>query len=362
MQQFCSSVLHLSRVEFVLCVGRNKGYSDAVLSSAMASWSQATHEQYECSWRQLQAYVKGSRTAAASPSVSVMVANFLQDRCDSGLSPDYVGNMRSAISTTLELTTGAGLAEDAWVRRTLKGQGNLHVTSTSKPSEYFDLDVLFHKMLSWDDNYAISDERLQVKLVMLLRVAILGRSADAAAVIHSKSYLDVEGLHLVLGRLKPDKSYTEHPLPVVEWLGPDNAKVCLCSVYDVYCKRTLHARKEMLRKPLPPKKLKGRYPCVKDRLILGRDAGNCPIRADRVATISAAFLAECGVDMTVYRSHHVRGAVGTAMIDAGVDPADVLSRGRWRSLAVFKQFYERSRQRAQMPATLMASIAGIDTD
>ena len=335
----------------------SRGLTAAVVDSVMASWQPSTREGYETAWRGLRDYFAVTDVAQVQ-DVTVVIANFLQSRFDAGLSAGYVGNMRSSISTVLELATGKSLAEDVWTSRMVRGQRNIRPAAPAY-EDFFELDVLFEHMMRLPSYTDISDKDLQAKMVVLLRVAIVGRSADAASIIFSKSRLDVHGLHLTLGRLKPDKQYEEHPLPVIEWLEPQHGKICVCRCFEQYCRRVAGKRTAMLSSVVPQKKKARKWPLDKDRLLLGRDQGSFPISPDRVASISKDFMADAGIDVDRYQAHAIRGATATAMLDAGADPTDVMQRGRWKSASTFKRFYDRSRRSAQMPAAMMISMAKV---
>jgi hypothetical protein len=226
-------------------------------------------------------------------------------------------------------------------------------------ADYYDLDILFHKLMSWSDNAFLNEERIQMKGIILIRVACLARSADAAQIIFSRCHVDEHGLHLVMGRLKPDHhSSTIHELPVIERLDKDHSRICVVAWYEHYVLHTRAWRHAMNVTAVPKHKQKRKEPIERDRLFLGRDQKHFPIGKQRIATLSKEFLSICGIDTSRYKGHSIRGAAASARINAGESVDDVMHCGRWKSMSVFKHFYERSQGRVQQSAGLMARMCG----
>jgi hypothetical protein len=266
--------------------------------------------------------------------------------------------MRSSISTALELATGQGLGHDAWTTRVLKGQQNMRPSSPVY-ADYYDVDVLFHNLIGWADNHDLDDEHIQVKGIILVRIATLARSADVAQIIFSKCHTTKDGLYITMGRLKPDRSATDfHELPLIERLDPPFAKICVVRWYEHYVVRTSAWRAAMNTSAVPKHKLNRKEAVERDRLFLGRDRCHFPIGKERVANLSKAFLEGCGIDVKRYKGHSLRGAAATGRIDAGESVDDVMHCGRWKSISVFKRFYERAQKRVQQSAGLMARLCG----
>ena len=67
---------------------------------------------------------------------------------------------------------------------------------------------------------------------------------------------------------------------------------------------------------------------------------------------------EAGIDVELYKGAALRMASANANLDAGEDIHDVMFRGRWKSMSVFKQFYERQQRKIQLPASVMSQIIG----
>ena len=105
-QYFISSVLRGSRMGFIHTLAARRGLSEAAVRSVMASWMDSTAANYESTWNSFREYLSRSPLLAAPPDLATVVVNFLQDRFDAGLTADYVGNMRSSLSTALQLATG----------------------------------------------------------------------------------------------------------------------------------------------------------------------------------------------------------------------------------------------------------------
>ena len=78
---------------FIAALARERGLSEGVVQTVIASWSAATSANYETAWKALRDYMRCTDVSQV-PDLTVLLANFLQDRFDSGLSAGYVANMR----------------------------------------------------------------------------------------------------------------------------------------------------------------------------------------------------------------------------------------------------------------------------
>jgi hypothetical protein len=126
--------------------------------------------------------------------------------------------------------------------------------------------------------------------------------------------------------------------------------------YECYVAATVKVRLRMVNEPIPANKIKANAALPsKDRLILSETRDSFPIGGERVANITKEFMSREGVDTDVYKSHSMRGAVASKMIDGGEDPADVMFWGRWKSNTVFQAFYNRAHKRQQHSNSLLQS-------
>ena len=64
--------------------------------------------------------------------------------------------------------------------------------------------------------------------------------------------------------------------------------------------------------------------------------------ADPITKDTNTFLEAAGVPKH-FTSHALRSAVGSSMKERGATDSEIMNRGRWKSVSVFRKFYDRSR-------------------
>ena len=335
----------------------NAGFSVESVQTVIDSWQDRTNMDYEYMWGTFRAHIQAATISPSTP-LSVLVQNFLQQVFEGGVTAGYVSNIRSCISVTLELCLGYRLTQDAWSSRLAKGQVNIRPDSP-RYSETFDVDMLVRRVMSFGDNYDMPPQQLQAKVVILLRIALLARSCDLAQVIYSESHVSrPHGLKVVLGRLKPDSTVQIHrDIPLIPYYD-EYPTACVASAVEAYMLRTKPRRATMLSNRIPEAKMRRKDPVFKDRLLLGEDKTAFPIGAQRIAKISVMTMEDAGIDVKVFKAASIRMASANLNLDAGEDISDVMFRGRWKSVSVFKKFYERQQRKIQLPHSVMAQMAG----
>ena len=144
----------------------------------------------------------------------------------------------------MELATGWSPSHNAWVSGFGTGLQNIR-PSDPRYEGFYDLDVIFHRILSYGRNENLDDLLLTRKLVTLLRIAFIARPADVAQIIYSEPFVNEDGLKIVMGRLKPDRSVQIHrDLPVIPFLQ-EHPQACVARCYNTYVDRQVCVRAEL---------------------------------------------------------------------------------------------------------------------
>jgi len=78
----------------------------------------------------------------------------------------------------------------------------------------------------------------------------------------------------------------------------------------------------------------------KRTFLLTQIGSSAPIKPDTVKHICVKAMKEAGIPEN-YKSHAIRMASASKMLDIGMSIDQVMTLGRWRSALVFQQFYNR---------------------
>jgi len=83
--------------------------------------------------------------------------------------------------------------------------------------------------------------------------------------------------------------------------------------------------------------------------------------ADPITKDTNTFLEAAGVPKH-FTSHALRSAVGSSMKERGATDSEIMNRGRWKSVSVFRKFYDRSRLKQLSVRDLRQSPEGSDNE
>ena len=162
---------------------------------------------------------------------------------------------------------------------------------------------------------------------MLLKLILMGRSADVYAVYFPSIKFHESSFEFQCFQLKEDKSLSFSKPFVFDLLESDQ-EVCPGLTLQHYIQRTNSLRN--------PKSI---------RLFLQqrRPYEDLQPRSIAIDTLRVMKMAE--VDTTKFKSHSVRGAAATTASDLGMEVDQVMACARWSSFTTFEVFYNRSMKR-----------------
>ena len=175
-------------------------------------------------------------------------------------------------------------------------------------------------ILLWDDTATLSLKLLTLKLVMLMSLARLSRSADLAALRLDNCQFKPEGVVFLPSTLAKQSRQGKPLTDYYVASFPDNKQ--LCPVETLYKQVTAPLRKG------------------NSQLLLG--IIKPPVTPCTIARWLKEVLKMAGIDVTVFTAHSTRGALSSAAADSGIITGDILKTADWSKESVFRKFYYRS--------------------
>jgi integrase len=251
------------------------------------------------------------------------VLNFLT-KLFQGRNPSTVNTYRSAISTIAGLMGGRKeIGSSPLIARCIQGMWELK-PQKAKYESFWDPEIILEKVKSWGPNEDLSLEKLTDKLIILLKLAIFGRTADLNGIRRSSLVFRENEMSLKIFGSKENRSRqtpSSTPIYVADFEDPI---ICPVRCMRNYLDRTAEITFE-------------------DFLFVSLVGGKGHLSKKDIDRRVLRTMRESGINTSIFKSHSVRGAAATKALENGTPLEDVLLTGRWKSISVFKKFYHRSR-------------------
>jgi len=181
---------------------------------------------------------------------------------------------------------------------------------------------------------------LRMKLIILLKLAIMGRSADIVAIDRNMVNWNDTQFELKLFQRKGDATLSWSDGQKFPFLPAEDEKICVGRTLVEFCSRTDGERSKNRKGEFHPK-----------NLFLHIDDPRKTLSTQRVAKLTLEALDKAGIDIQKYKSHSVRGAAANWAIDKGATVDEVMKWGCWKSFTVFNKFYDCSISKRDMIST-----------
>ncbi|CAH2276847.1 Tyrosine recombinase [Pelobates cultripes] len=292
--------------------------SDQVLDIINSSLRRRTRVRYRKMIEEFKEWEVSFLSNTQGSDTIPLALEFLTLKFHSGLSVSSIKTYGSALNFLIP-----NLTQDALYLRLLKGLAVCR-PYTSRYTSTWDVDVLLNFLKSLD-NAKIDLRWTAIKLASLLSLALAARGAELTQIHISEPWLSRTpgGFHIILkGRQK-----TSHfsPGPVELDLVQDSSEpgLCLVSLLQSYLHLSAGFRND-----------------ISQLFITSRN----PFRPAKVNTIRGWILSAmstAGIDVSVFKSHSIRGASATKAAGKGLPLATILKAARWLSSKTFVRFYWR---------------------
>jgi hypothetical protein len=305
----------------------------------MAGWRDGTNKGNNARWARWEKWCLQHDINPADP-LAEHLANYAADVYKTGVIGATVAANVGAVATTLRLFDNFA-ADDPVIRRLLRGA---RLTKPSKPryKSFWDPELVRRHLLTLGQNDCMGLACLRDKCSALMRLALLGRSADLAAIDVTKLVRTPTGYDVSFGCLK-NTPVGESPDPVFLPCFPDDPLACPVAALDAYLRRTTNLRRRSADGGIL-QEWRG--------VFLALTGARKSLSVDSIARTFLTLMTAAGVDTAVWRAHSARGAAATALLKATVTPDEVMKAGRWRSELVFREFYNRAVRPVNVVSTL----------
>lgn len=264
------------------------------------------------------------------PTLSAFFASWGEGKSAATLKK-YASDIRLIWKLTSSAILGSDLVSTKIVDIAAKA-----VPNKAKYDSAFDIKPLL-TYISEKLQDASDPKQCRLKLILLLRIVALRRSADIAAIIWGS--VDLVTCQFKQTHTKSQKGKRQ-VITVPFEPNPKNPALCLKVAFENYIKVAEgNVNPEEENQPLI-RQLNSKGPYAKNSMA-----------AEVLRTMK-----EVGIDTKVFKSHSLRMSAATALIDSGMSIESVMRIGGWNSTQVFLKFYHRARRHGT--ANVINAIAG----
>jgi hypothetical protein len=251
------------------------------------------------------------------------------------------------------------LSENELLQRFRKG-AQQQTTHKRKAQYHWGLaQLLDHVALHMPDDAGLSEEELRLKAMVLLRVDAAARSSDLAQLFREQVQFvtDVEGREAVQVAFYRPKEWRAGQPDITEATlirQPDARFDKLNTVCTLrrYLERSQAHVRDLVTEAA------GKTPVFVsiNRQTRQGQHGYVGLTADRIASVVRAYLLVVGIDTAEDGPHSIRGVSTAHEMVITRDEQGVVRRGRWRSTATFREYYDKSSKWGTPPQRLPQAL------
>ena len=304
----------------------SRGISAEASDLMLRSWREKTNSNYASSFSRWASWCQQrGRDPLAGPIEDVV--NFLAGLYSEGYQYQSLNAYRSAISSTHQYVDGASVGNHPTVTRLLQGVFNSRPPQ-SRYTAFWDVGVVIQHIKGLGANKDLSLRDLTMKTVMLLALTRPSRSADLSRLNLQLRSFKSNGVVFHPAHLAKQSRSTK---PMADFFFPsfdDDPTICPMVTLRAYEGRTEDFRAKL--------SMDSRH-----QLFLSYVGQHTPVSSSTIARWFKTFMAEAGIDISIFKAHSVRGASCSTAVGAGVTTKDILDAADWSSEGTFQRFYCR---------------------
>ena len=305
----------------------SQGFSSEASTLMLASWRDKTNSNYGSSFAKWAGWCnQRGRNPLSGPIADVI--NFLADLSSQGYQYQSLNSYRSAISSVHEAVDGVSVGTHPAVTRLLKGVFHLK-PPMPRYSSFWDVGTVITYFKSLGTNEGLTLRQLTLKTVMLLALTRPSRSADLSQLdIYWRSYQS-NGVTFRPAHLAKQNKSSKHRPDFFFPYFKDDPMICPVETLKAYEERTKEFRDLKSSKP-------------KTLLFLSWIGEHKPVTSSSIARWLKETMKDAGVDISIFKSHSVRGATCSKAAGVGVTTRQILEAADWSSEGTFQKFYHRN--------------------
>ncbi|CAH2246396.1 Transposon Ty3-G Gag-Pol poly [Pelobates cultripes] len=292
--------------------------SDQVLDIINSSLRRRTRVRYRKMIEEFKEWEVSFLSNTQGSDTVPLALEFLTLKFHSGLSVSSIKTYGSALNFLIP-----NLTQDALYLRLLK-ELSVCRPYTPRYTSTWDVDVLLNFLKSLD-NAKIDLRWTAIKLASLLSLALAARGAELTQIHISDHWLSrpPRGFHIILKGRQKTSNFSPGPVELDLVQDLSEPGLCLVSLLQSYLQLSAVFRKD-----------------INQLFITSRN----PFRPAKVNTIRGWILSamsSAGIDVSVFKSHSIRGASATKAAGKGLPLPIILKAARWLSSKTFVRFYWR---------------------
>ena len=301
------------------------GVSKRVSAMVVEKWKGSSRNTYESGWKGWNSWCSARDIDPHTPS-EAMVAEYLLEKFDEGLSYDHIGVIRSAISAFARGPEGTPIGQCTLIKGLMKGFYNKR-TPRPRYTATWSIDTLleFWKGQPVDRDLDLKD--LTIKVTSLLAVSHLTRASDLNLML-AENHKREEGFLEFLLESTPKHQRKGLLEPLTVYKVSVN-KIDPVSCLIEYLDRTQEFR--LLEDGI-----------TRSKLFLSYVGRHKPVTTTTISNWIKLAMDKAGIDTSTYRAHSTRSAgVSSAFHLRNVSIKAIMRRGKWSNSSILKKYYLR---------------------
>ena len=193
----------------------------------------------------------------------------------------------------------------------------------------WDVCKVLNYLASWHPPSSLSLKDLSLKTLALVAITSSDRAQTIEAIDVEHSEVTHEGIFFpIYSLLKCSKR--GRPVKVVKCVRFEVEGLDVSEYVTAYLQRTFSLRARAVSKGLPKPR----------NLFLSYQTGK-PLRRATISKYLLEVLGMAGVNTDCFKAHSTRAGAPSYQSARGASPGQILTQGDWKSLGVFRKFYDR---------------------
>jgi hypothetical protein len=325
-----------------------QGLPAKVIDRLGSAWKASTIASYESPWSAWQNHCRKEGVSVNDPSVSNFLS-FLENTFEKGVAHSTYNTAASSVATAIHLSSGVNLSTNPVVMLFRKALRN-EKPPVPKYEDTWDIGILFKYLSSLGINSKLSLSVLTLKVIILLKIDLMGRGSDLSKAFRSQVvFSGAKSFRIRMYSTKEQgKSSKFSHGKWTKWVEvgdyPKDRKICSVSTLKAYIKRTTSSEyaNDIC---VEGKQTRGLFASIVVAKS-GQSKGKFwSLSSQRISKYVLEGMSKAGIDVSKYGAHSTRHASVSMARDAGANLEKVLCQARMSSKRNFEKFYYRSVER-----------------
>ena len=329
---------------------KDQGWSDKTVQAFLSNWAGSTWSTYESHIQKLHQFCLEADTDFPNVS-SATIGDFLCVIADGSTRPKSILNSTLAAISSLFQALGKRNPVTEDLNKLVCGLIKGKTTAPMVRSKVLPVQSFTDLFMKWDSNWSLPLEKLRLKCITLLSLAIMLRPSDIAP--HAKT-INGDGSYAHIQLTTNQVSFKENGSCVIVLHGIKNDYHR--DGFDVTVQPAKHAKVDPVRCLKCYIERTRNYRPRSNALFLGLRKPHEAISAKTVTRILEQAIILAGIKEEGYSAKSFRPTGATVAVEAGIDPDVVRRTGRWKSRETFKTHYVHSKPPPGMTDVILKQL------